>query len=354
MYPISFGFISILAFFSSSFLTLATPWPYTRAFTNGTVPPDEHDDHIPNQFLTWLKSAHDASGQLANAFVNNSIPQHVRSFVELESYFLHYHATHPREMPKVAWDTLPPPDQLSSQELASALFSNLPFQLEPSCVDNKSKFWYRQPNGGCNWLKRGEHQLGTTFSGHPRDFNQTAYADGVSTPRVGPNPREVSNAFFKRKARLYYEHTPLLLGLIEFLMHDVSYSADSETEWIDVPIPAGDPAYDPHSFGNASFRVSRTKAADGTGTGIRNPRQPINEATAWLDASALYGSTEVVADALRSHVDGKLKAQRGKDGFEYLPLNVEGLPMRTRPGVDPRSLFLGGDVRTNEDWIMLS
>jgi hypothetical protein len=61
-----------------------------------------------------------------------------------------------------------------------------------------------------------------------------------------------------------------------------------------------------------------------------------------------------VVDALREHVNGKLKYQRGKDGLEYLPFNQDGLPMRTRPGVDIHDLFLGGDVRTNEDWILLS
>jgi peroxidase len=145
-----------------------------------------------------------------------------------------------------------------------------------------------------------------------------------------------------------------MLGLVEFLMHDVSYSADSDTEFIDVPIPAGDPDYDPYGYGNYSFRVWRTKPAAGTGTSRSNPRQHANEATSWLDGSALYGSTPLVVEALRSHVDGKLKSQRGKDGFEYLPFNTEGLPVRTRPGIDIHDLFLGGDVRTNEDWIMLS
>jgi hypothetical protein len=145
-----------------------------------------------------------------------------------------------------------------------------------------------------------------------------------------------------------------MLGLVEFIMHDVTYSADSDTEYIDVPIPAGDTAYDPKGYGNYSFRVWRTKPAVGTGTSVHNPREHANEATAWLDCSALYGSTPEIVDVLRSHVNGKLDAQRGKDGFEYLPFNTKGYPVRTRPGIDIHDLFLGGDVRTNEDWIMLS
>lgn len=100
--------------------------------------------------------------------------------------------------------------------------------------------------------------------------------------------------------------------------------------------------------------MRRSLPLPGSGTNKQNPREHVNSATAWLDASALYGSTPEVLDALRSHKDGKLKSQRGKDGFEYLPFNTENMPVRTRPGIDPKTLFLGGDVRTNEDYIMLS
>ena len=67
-----------------------------------------------------------------------------------------------------------------------------------------------------------------------RDYGQHHYADGISEPRTGPNPRAVSNAFFRRKEELYYEHTPLLLGLVEFIMHDVTWSSESPDEFIDV------------------------------------------------------------------------------------------------------------------------
>lgn len=334
---------------------LGAAWPYTRTFTNSTVPADEHNESIPNLFIAWLNStvARDPDSELAHSFVNRTIPAHVQSFQELEKYLVHHHVE-PHTLPDVIWDAIPDNQTLTHTEEVAALFSHLNYELEPNCTAIKQNFWHRLPDGSCNWLKRGQTYLGSTFQPRSRDFDQTTYADGISAPRQGPNPREISNVFFKRKQRLHYEHTPLMLGLVEFIMHDVTYSADSTTEFIDVPIPTGDPAFDPYHYGNASFRVWRTQPAPGTGTDRSNPRQHANGATAWLDASALYGSTPVVVEALRSHVDGKLKAQRGKDGYEYLPFNTEGLPVRTRPGVDIHSLFLGGDVRTNEDWIMLS
>lgn len=188
-----------------------------------------------------------------------------------------------------------------------------------------------------------------------RDYGQHSYADGISKPREGPNPRAVSNAFFKRKDTLYYEHTPLLLGLVEFIMHDITWSQDSATEFIEVPMPEDEEYFDK----NTTLRVSRTEAYPGTGTSRENPRENINRATTWLDLSALYGSTAEVAKKLRSFKQGKLltqelKTRGNKKLGSYLPFNSMNVPTRTRPGVNAKSLFAGGDPRTNEDWVMLS
>lgn len=173
--------------------------------------------------------------------------------------------------------------------------------------------------------------------------------------REGPNPRAVSNAFFKRKQTLYYEHTPLLLGLIEFIMHDISWSPDSTSEYIEVPMPS-DEKYFPL---NTTLRVWRTEALPGTGTSKTNPRENINRATTWLDLSSLYGSTREVALKLRSFSGGRLLTQAihapgAGTKWSYLPFNTMNVPTRTRPGVDPAELFAGGAPRTNEDWIMLA
>ncbi|EXA32966.1 hypothetical protein FOVG_15776 [Fusarium oxysporum f. sp. pisi HDV247] len=96
----------------------------------------------------------------------------------------------------------------------------------------------------------------------------------------------------------------------------------------------------------------------GTGTSRSNPRENINMATTWLDISSLYGSTTDVAHRLRSKVDGKLLTQEVQSPgtrakASYLPFNTMGVPTNTRPGVEPEGLFVGGDPRTNEDWLLL-
>jgi peroxidase len=165
----------------------------------------------------------------------------------------------------------------------------------------------------------------------------------------------VSNAFFKREKNIYYEHTPLLLGLIEFIMHDITYSMDSSDEVIKVTMPDDEEVFDK----NTTFKVSRTKAVAGTGESITNPRENVNMASTWLDISSLYGSTEEVGHALRSFQGGKLLTQELKTGgasraASYLPFNTMNVPMRAMPGQDPRTLFTGGDPRTNEDWLLLA
>ncbi|KAK4221571.1 heme peroxidase [Podospora fimiseda] len=203
---------------------------------------------------------------------------------------------------------------------AEELLSNLNYPLDPRCTINRSSWWYRTADGSCNWLKQDEYEEG-----------KHTYADGISKPRDGPNPR----------ARLYYNHTSLLLGMIEFIMHDVTYSEDSTAEYIDVPMPPDETTFPL----NTTFRVWRSLPY-------------VNMATTWLDISSLYGSTSDVASALRSYKDGKLLTQevqaRGtKKKASYLPFNTMRVPTRTRPGMPVESLFAGGDPRTNEDWVML-
>lgn len=204
-------------------------------------------------------------------------------------------------------------------------------------------------------MKIGEVSEDQYATPKSRDYNQHYYSDGISKPREGPNPRAVSNAFFRRKETTYYEHTPLLLGLVEFIMHDITWSQDSSSEYIDVSMPDDEDIF--HS--NATLRVWRTEAVPGTGTSPENPRENVNRATTWLDVSSLYDSTPEVARALRSFQKGKLLTQdlmtRGtKRKAPYLPFNSMNVPTRVRPGLDLKTLFAGGDPRTNEDWIMLS
>ncbi|TAQ91302.1 hypothetical protein B7494_g374 [Chlorociboria aeruginascens] len=331
-------------------------WPYTRYRSvlgkNGHSKADpsapEGREVPPSPLGAWLHRVVkvDATGQLQDLFANGSVA---------------HNATYQEIFESIK---IPDPSDRQNRNIshptpvgdAYELFAHLKYPIDPRCLSDPSKWWYRTYDGSCNWLKTDEISTGEYGTARSRDYNQHAYADGINKPRDGPNPRAISNAFFKRKTEIFYQHTPLMLGLVEFIMHDTSYSRDSKTEPpIEVPMPDDEETFDK----DTTFKVWRTEKLPGSGLSKQNPRENRNMASTWLDMSALYGSTEDVARSLRSFQSGKmltqdLKTRGAKRKGSYLPFNTMKIETRTRPGMPQDQLFAGGDPRTNEDWIMLS
>ena len=91
-----------------------------------------------------------------------------------------------------------------------------------------------------------------------------------------------------------------------------------------------------------------------TGDSAGNPRQQINAITAFIDASNVYGSDEARAAALRANDGtGKLRTDSKPVGV-LLPKNYYGLPNAAQPGQAEPSMFLAGDVRSNEHSVLTS
>jgi hypothetical protein len=127
----------------------------------------------------------------------------------------------------------------------------------------------------------------------------------------------------------------------QFLDHDIDLTEGSDPpEPAHIPIPAYDLDFDPDGSGDDVFDFNRSIYDAATGTG--NPRQQLNEVTAFVDASNVYGSDEERASALRTNDGtGKLKTSAGN----LLPFNTDGLPNAGGPSP---ALFVAGDVRANE------
>ncbi|KAL1893313.1 hypothetical protein Sste5346_006490 [Sporothrix stenoceras] len=366
--------LALLALASSSTVTALDTRYHATTNKNGDYVADPsrptHDDDRPgNHFSNWFHHIvkHGRAGDdLKDFFLGGHVPKNA-SFQTIQDSLnltdrqpvageLHNQKhispskPHPGRGAPHHWDALE----------AKKLFKHLNFELDETCIADKANWWYRTYDGSCNWLKADEAGQGRYGQAKSRDFDQHYYADGISEPREGPNPRAVSNAFFRRNSTIYYEHTPLLLGLIEFIIHDVTWSQDSSTEFIDVEMPEDETEFAP----NTTLRVWRAAAAPGTGTSPQNPRENMNHATTWIDVSSLYGSTRSVGEALRTKEGGRLKTQEVLGGTKwkspeskktsYLPFDTMGVPVRSPPGMDPATLFAGGDPRTNEDWVMLA
>lgn len=128
----------------------------------------------------------------------------------------------------------------------------------------------------------------------------------------------------------------------QFLDHDIDHTGTSELNGIaDIEIEDPD---DP--IGPNPIPVDRSNFDLSTGT-PGNPRQQINEITAFIDASNVYGSDQERADALRTFSGGMLKTSDG----DLLPFNLDGLPNAGGPSAE---LFVAGDVRANENAVLTS
>jgi hypothetical protein len=108
---------------------------------------------------------------------------------------------------------------------------------------------------------------------------------------------------------------------------------------IAVPIPEDDPTF-PASVGQTQYYmlVPGSRVSQEPGSTASNPILR-NRATAWFDASQVYGSSKAVSDSLRTFTGGLLKTQAGNIGGPLLP-NAPDASFSYQP-------FLAGDYRAN-------
>ena len=163
------------------------------------------------------------------------------------------------------------------------------------------------------------------------------YVDGIGEMMNGlPNPREISNAVARQT-----ENEPNSFGLSDlfwawgqFIDHDLDLTESGETTYAPIPIPVGDPHFDPQGLGEAVIPFFRVDPVHDTG--VTEVRAFENEITSFLDASMVYGSDAETAAALRT------------DGGKLL-LDDQGLLIETSDGG-----VLAGDVRAAENVALTS
>ena len=164
-----------------------------------------------------------------------------------------------------------------------------------------------------------------------------AYPDG-STPTGAdrPSPRQISNVIAAHPAETSSDRQMSAYIYVwgQFIDHDIDLTQPPDTggESLPIPVPAGDPYFDPGNTGTQVIDFTRSRYDPATGTSASNPRQQPNQITAWVDGSMVYGSDPATAAGLRTFVGGKLKTSAGN----LLPTDASGN-------------FLAGDVRVNEN-----
>jgi peroxidase len=168
------------------------------------------------------------------------------------------------------------------------------------------------------------------------------YADGLSVPSGATrlSPREISNLCAAQETSIPNNQnaSDYVWQWGQFLDHDIDETpVAAPAEEFDIRVPAGDPYFDPNSTGTQTISLDRSSYET-----INGVRQQVNEITAFIDASNVYGSDDERADALRTF-DGTGRLRTSAGGL--LPFNDLGL--ENAPANSP-NFFLAGDIRANE------
>ena len=171
------------------------------------------------------------------------------------------------------------------------------------------------------------------------------YGDGMGTPagadRFGA--RAISN-LVNAQSGLF----PNAVNISSFVWqwgqivdHDMTLTHTAiPVEEFDIPVPKGDPQFDPRGIGRKVLPFQRSSF-----TTVNGIREQINANSAFIDASPVYGSDLVRATELRA-LDGTGHLKTGANNL--LPFNVDGFPNQPSARA-PGDFFLAGDVRANEN-----
>ena len=168
-------------------------------------------------------------------------------------------------------------------------------------------------------------------------LTDATYADGIAGMGTTGDAATIASQLFDQEGAM-----PNAAGLSAFMVlwgqfidHDLSLTRDASGEFLTVEGLM------------APFQRSVFDASSGTGTD--NPRMPVNEITAAMDASMVYGSTMARTTALRAFEDGLLKmGPSSAIGGDLLPLASEENFMAGLEASDS-PVFLAGDIRGNEN-----
>lgn len=164
------------------------------------------------------------------------------------------------------------------------------------------------------------------------------YSDGESSlaGESRASARQISNLVFAQAADRVNTlgATDFLWQWGQFLDHDIDLTEGTDPA---EPAPIVVPVDDLYFYPDSEIAFNRSHY-DKSESGVR---QQINEITAWIDASNVYGSSEERLIELREEGTGRLKTSEGN----LLPFNTAGI---SNAGGSDATLFLAGDIRANE------
>ena len=190
-------------------------------------------------------------------------------------------------------------------------------------VPNVDKF--RTIDGKCNnkrFTSWGAHN--TPFLRFlPAAYGGTGYNEPV-TERAGeelPTARRISLGIHPDKSITDNDHSYILMQWGQFLDHDFTLAMESRDDMecsnncktanktcFNIPIESNDPQFGTQAgFPRKCIPLIRSAPSPDSCHNVIFPREQVNEITAYIDASNVYGSDEALAERLRTNSGGLLK-----------------------------------------------
>lgn len=166
------------------------------------------------------------------------------------------------------------------------------------------------------------------------------YADGFNAAGGEDlaSAREISNTVSAQEELIVNDRglTDIVWLFGQFIDHDITLSENADpAESLNIEVPTGDIYFDPFGTGEQVISFNRTLFEGGTSTD--DIREQVNEITAFIDGSVIYGSSEETTNSLRSFEGGRMLVSDG----DLLPIGDDGF-------------FEAGDIRSNENIALTS
>lgn len=192
----------------------------------------------------------------------------------------------------------------------------------------------RSYDGSCNNMDEGDWGKAENPFMH-----EMTPAYGANDGMGGQNrksAREISNLVAHQDVAVSIpsqrELSTFVFSFFQFIDHNITATHEGETEFAPIPVPAGDPWFDPFNTGTQIIPFTRSAVHPGS-----SPRQQTNALSSWVDAAGVYGADATRASWLRTFQDGKLKTSTGN----LLPCNT--LTGECNGTIDPDAPFMAGD-----------